>query len=149
MRIVVDANILYSSLLNIDGEIAKLIFKSNKRLNFYSTNLLFEEILEHSDKLLKVTGYTKSELRKQLSLLEKKIKVVDVRLIPKKYIKSAISLLQDIDIDDVEYVALTDHIKGKLWTGDKILIKGLQRKGWDKFISVRDIKLLSTSKRQT
>ncbi len=149
MRIVVDANILYSSLLNIDGEIAKLIFKSNKRLNFYSTNLLFEEILEHSDKLLKVTGYTKSELRKQLSLLEKKIKVVDVRLIPKKYIKSAISLLQDIDIDDVEYVALTDHIKRKLWTGDKILIKGLQRKGWDKFISVRDIKLLSTSKRQT
>jgi predicted nucleic acid-binding protein len=112
MRIVIDANILYSSLLNIDGEIAKLIFKSNKRLNFYSTNLLFEEILEHSEKLLKVTGYTKSELRKQLSLLEKKIKIVDVRLIPKNYIKTAISLLQDIDIDDVEYVALTDHIKG-------------------------------------
>jgi predicted nucleic acid-binding protein len=148
MRIVIDANILYSSLLNIDGEIAKLIFKSNKRLNFYSTNLLFEEILEHSEKLLKVTGYTKSELRKQLSLLEKKIKIVDVRLIPKNYIKTAISLLQDIDIDDVEYVALTDHIKGKLWTGDKILIKGLQRKGWNKFISVREIKLLSTSKRK-
>jgi predicted nucleic acid-binding protein len=83
-----------------------------------------------------------------LSLLEKKIKIVDVRLIPKNYIKTAISLLQDIDIDDVEYVALTDHIKGKLWTGDKILIKGLQRKGWNKFISVREIKLLSTSKRK-
>jgi predicted nucleic acid-binding protein len=148
MRIVVDANILYSSLLNINGEIAKLIFRSNKRLNFYSTDLLFEEILEHSDKLLKVTGLTKSELRNQLSLLQKKIKVVDVRLIPKSYIKSAINILQDIDLDDVEYVALTEHIKGKLWTGDKILIKGLQRKGWDKFISVRDIKLLLTSKRK-
>lgn len=65
-----------------------------------------------------------------------------------KYIKTAINLLQDIDLNDVEYVALSDHIKGKLWTGDKILIKGLQRKGWDKFISVREIRILSANKRK-
>ena len=148
MRIVVDANILYSALLNTNSEIAKQIFKTNKRLNFYSTNLLLEEIHEHSTKLLKVTGYTKNELKLLLSLLDKRIKIVDVRLIPKKYIKTAINLLQDIDLNDVEYVALSDHIKGKLWTGDKILIKGLQRKGWDKFISVREIKMLSANKRK-
>ena len=145
MRVVVDANILYSALLNTNSEIAKLIFKTNKRLNFYSTNLLIEEIHEHSDKLLKATGYTKSEFKMLLSFLEKRIRIVDVRLIPKKYIKSAINLLLDID---VEYVALTDHIKGKLLTGDKILIKGLQRKGWDKFISTREIKMLTNNKRK-
>ena len=148
MRVVVDANILYSALLNTNSEIAKLIFKTNKRLNFYSTNLLIEEIHEHSDKLLKATGYTKSEFKTLLSFLEKRIRIVDVRLIPKKYIKSAINLLLDIDVDDVEYVALTDHIKGKLLTGDKILIKGLQRKGWDKFISTREIKMLTNNKRK-
>ena len=114
MRIVVYANILYRALLNTNSEIAKLIFNKNKRLNIYSSNLLLEEIHEHSSKQLKVTGYTKSELKSLLSFLDKRIRIVDARLIPKKYIKTAINLLQDIDLNYVEYVALTDHIKGKL-----------------------------------
>ncbi len=37
-------------------------------------------------------------------------------------------LTSDIDIDDCEFIALTDHMKGKLWSGDKRLIKGLLTK---------------------
>jgi predicted nucleic acid-binding protein len=75
MRVVVDANILYSTLLNTNSEIAKLIFKTNKRLNFYSTNLLFEEIHEHSHKILSATGYTKSELKSLFHFFEEKIRI--------------------------------------------------------------------------
>jgi predicted nucleic acid-binding protein len=75
MRVVVDANILYSTLLNTNSEIAKLIFKTNKRLNFYSTNLLFEEIHEHSHKILSTTGYTKSEYKSLFHFFEEKIRI--------------------------------------------------------------------------
>lgn len=147
MRIVLDANILYSALLNTDSEIAKVILKSQKKLNFYSTDLLFEEVAEHSSKLLKSTGFTSYELKRSIEILAKRIRIVDVRLIPKKHLKLAMTLLQNVDLDDTEYVALTEHIKGKLWTGDKILTRGLRGKGWDKFISTKELKSMTSSKR--
>jgi hypothetical protein len=32
-------------------------------------------------------------------------------------------------------LTLTEHIKGKLWSGDKKLIQGLNNKRWKKFIT--------------
>jgi hypothetical protein len=34
---------------------------------------------------------------------------------------------------------LAEHIKGKLWSGDKELQKGLIKKGWNKFISTEEL----------
>lgn len=109
--------------------------------------MVFREIAEHTPKLIKATGYSKSELLKLLNVLEKKVRIIDVRIVPKKYFINAINLLQDIDLDDTEYIALMDHIKGKLWTGDKILMNGLRKKGWNKFITTPQLKSLTTSKR--
>jgi hypothetical protein len=40
---------------------------------------------------------------------------------------------------DTEFVALTEHIRGKFWSGDKALQKGLKNKGWNKFISTDEL----------
>lgn len=41
--------------------------------------------------------------------------------------------LNEIDINDVAYVALALELNGRLWTGDKPLKAGLIAKGFDRF----------------
>ena len=55
--------------------------------------------------------------------------------IPKNVFEKTLVLTEDVDIDDTEFVALTEHIKGKFWSGDKALQKGLKNKGWNRFIT--------------
>ena len=74
-----------------------------------------------------------------VALITSKIKFINVELIPKNIFNKAEKLTSDIDIDDTEFVALTEHIRGKLWTGDKELLKGLKRKKWDKLITTEEL----------
>ena len=60
-------------------------------------------------------------------------------LIPKIIYDNAEDLTKDIDEDDCEFIALTDHIKGRFWSGDKELHKGLAKKNWDRFISTNEL----------
>lgn len=56
------------------------------------------------------------------------ITFIDERLIPTKVLAKAELQVQNIDINDTVFVALTKHLKGKLWTGDLQLYKGLKAK---------------------
>ena len=135
MRLVVDTNIAFSAILNTNSKIAKIILKPKSGLNLYSTDQLQIEIGNHWNKLKKISGYSEGELFKIVALINQRIKFINVELIPLKLLIKAENTVCDIDIDDAEFVALTEHIKGKLWTGDKDLIKGLKKKGWDKVVT--------------
>lgn len=135
MRLVVDTNIAFSAILNTNSKIAKIILKPKSGLNLYSTVQLETEIGTHWNKLKKLSRYTEAELFKAVALITHRIRFINVELIPIKLLLQAESIVSDIDIDDTEFVALTDHIKGKLWTGDKELMKGLKKKDWNKCIT--------------
>jgi len=139
MRIVIDTNIAFSAILNTNSLIAKILLYPKTNLNFYSTDLLLLEIEEHTDKLIRISNISKAELEKTILIIKSKIKFIDARLIPANVFKTAYHLLENIDIDDTEFVALTDHIHGRLWSGDKILQRGLTEKGWNKFISTIEL----------
>lgn len=135
MRVVVDTNITFSAILNTNSKISRIILQPKSRLNLYSTQQLELELAEHWDKLKRISNYSETELHKAAALITSKIKFINVELIPGTLFLKAESLTGDIDIDDTEFVALTEHARGKLWTGDKELIKGLKLKKWDKFIT--------------
>jgi predicted nucleic acid-binding protein len=139
MRIVVDTNIAFSAILNTNSKIARIFLQPKNRLNFYSTEQLSREIEEHKGKIQKLSNYSDYELDRIIALITNKIRFINQKLIPKESYEFAESLTQDIDIDDTEFVALAEHIKGKLWSGDKELQKGLMQKGWNKFISTEDL----------
>jgi predicted nucleic acid-binding protein len=139
MRIVVDTNIAFSAILNTDSRIARIMMQSKSGLNFYSTDLLLLEIEEHKHKLKELAGYSDFDLHKTMKLITDKIRFIDARLIPASVLTDAQSLLESIDVDDTEFVALTTHISGKLWSGDKALLSGLKQKGWNHFVSTREL----------
>jgi predicted nucleic acid-binding protein len=82
-----------------------------------------------------------------VALITSKIRFINVELIPKKLFIKAEQLTSDIDIDDTEFVALTEHIRGKLWTGDKELQKGLTRKKWNKLVSTEELYKIVTRRK--
>ncbi|MBK7098570.1 MAG: hypothetical protein IPH58_09725 [Sphingobacteriales bacterium] len=45
----------------------------------------------------------------------------------------------DIDIDDIDFVALARYLKGSLWTGDKLLYDGLKAKRFRTVYNTQDI----------
>jgi predicted nucleic acid-binding protein len=147
VRVVIDTNIAFSAILNTNSLFARIILQPKSRLHLYSTDLLSMEIEEHKDKLKRLANYNDSELHKSISLITSKIRFIDAHLIPSSVLVSSQKLLEDIDIDDTEFVALTTHIKGRLWSGDKILQKGLLHKGWTKFISTSELHQMIANKK--
>ena len=139
MRIVIDTNIIFSAILNSNSKISKIILHPKSKFHFYSTNILEQELIKHKSKLLKLTNYSESELSFMIRLFLSKIKLIDVEIIPTKLLINAENLTYDVDIDDTEFIALTNHISGKFWSGDKELIRGLSHKNWKKFISTNEL----------
>ncbi|MGM0580099.1 MAG: PIN domain-containing protein [Bacteroidota bacterium] len=135
MKIVVDTNIVFSAMLNTKSKISYILLKPSKDIKFYSTQALHSELLEHSNKIMKISGYSVTEFNNILSLFLNKIRIINPEFIPKNIYLNTFELTHDVDIDDTEFVALTDHIDGLLWSGDKELKKGLELKGWKKFVS--------------
>lgn len=139
MRIVVDTNIVFSAILNTNSTIAQIILQPKTRLNFYSTDRLIHELSEHRNKIIKISGYSNYELDKMIRLIADRIRFVNIKLIPKDIYIDCEILTRDIDIDDCEFIALTEHIKGRFWSGDKRLIKGLESNLWFKSIKTEDL----------
>ncbi len=139
MRVVVDTNIAFSAILNSNSRISKIILQPKSKLNFYSTDQLMTELVEHWNKLKKLSTYSEMDLHKVVNLITSRINFINVELIPKSLFIKSEKLTSSIDVDDTEFVALTEHIRGKLWTGDKELVKGLRKLQWGRLISTEEL----------
>lgn len=142
MKIVIDTNIIFSALLNSTGTIGDLIFNSGRNFEFYSCSYMRYEIDKHWDKLKSISKLTDSQLQVARFELFKKINFINEELIPEKQWLSAERIVKDIDIDDLDFVALTNFIKGYLWTGDKPLYNGLKEKNFKKVLNTNELEKL-------
>jgi predicted nucleic acid-binding protein len=128
VKIIVDTNIIFSVLLNTKGTIGDLIFNSDTHFEFYSCSYMRHEIEKHWSKLKRISKLADKDLEEVRFRVFAKINFINEEFIPLKTWLKAEEIAKDIDVDDSDFIALTKHLKGYLWTGDKELYNGLKKK---------------------
>ena len=139
MKIIIDTNIVFSGILNSNSNIGKILVSSKNYFEFYSVNFLNAELFKHRNRLRKLTGLSEEELEELINLVTNKISFIDEEIISEEFIQTSVKLISDTDPADIPFVALTMFIKGKLWTGDKILINALKKKGFRDVMNTKDV----------
>ena len=144
MKVVVDTNIVFSGILNKDSIISKILLSYHPHFTFYSCNFLKSEIQKHTGKIQKLTKLNRSEIKELERLVTHNISFISEDLISNKHFLNAEDILKDIDLSDVPFLALTQQLKGILWTGDLKLVNGLKRKNFNKVVTTSQLyKLLN------
>jgi predicted nucleic acid-binding protein len=82
MKIVVDTNIIFSTLFNSNSTIEDLLFNSDKHFEFYSCNYMRFEIKKHWERLKKISKLSEEQLQVSYTQVLTKIKFVNEEIIP-------------------------------------------------------------------
>ena len=116
MKLVVDANIVFSALLASRGKTCELLFDSN--LDLFSPEFFHTELDKHKDLILKKTDLGQEEFERLLEALSNIIAVI-----PTTYYGSKIAHAEKVcpDPEAVDYFALAIKLGCPLWSNDKIL----------------------------
>ncbi len=106
------------------------------------------EIEKHWNKLLLASKLTETELRESQYRLHKKISFISEELISKETWFFVERMVGNIDIDDIDFIAINEYLKGILWTGDKVLYNGLKKKGYDTVANTTEMILLRNAQQK-
>ena len=134
IKIIVDTNIVFSALLNTNSRIGQILINGKRHFDFYAPEYVRFEIFQHKEKIKFIGKLTEDEFIETYSLILKNVTILNHLIIPLETYKNAELLCRDIDIDDTIFVAVSDFIKGVLWTGDIKLTNGLRNKGYKHLI---------------
>lgn len=139
MKIIVDANIVFSGILNTNSRIADLLINSQNNFEFIAPDFLRIEIKKHYSRLKKISGLTLEQIQEAEFQIYKDITFISEEQIKISTWISAEKLVADVDPKDTHYVAYSKHFKSKIWSGDKQLIKGLAKKNFTNFITTAEL----------
>lgn len=139
MKIVVDANIVFSAILNSNGKVGDLLINSKNNFNFIAPEFLRYEIKDKYQRLQSISALSIEQVMEAEYQVCKDITFISEEQINYKFWKEAHSLVHDIDIKDIQYVAYAKQFRCKIWSGDKKLFKGLNAKGFANIITTDDL----------
>jgi predicted nucleic acid-binding protein len=129
--VVVDTNILFSSLLRSRTRFAEVLLQSGHP--FYVCETVLVELFKRKEKILGFSRLGEDDLARLYHILLRRVNLFKEDLIAPEHWAAAVDLCQDLDPTDTPHVALTLALDGLLWTGDQRLRNGLTSKGFDRF----------------
>ncbi|MBN2011759.1 DNA-binding protein [candidate division KSB1 bacterium] len=128
--VIVDTNILFSSLLHHETSFFELLLGGDYA--FYICEMNIVELSKRNDKIIELSELS-DEITKFFYQLLKRINIFKEDLINESNWNKAIQLCKAIDESDTPFVALTLELEGLLLSGDRKLKVGLMKKGFDLF----------------
>lgn len=138
-RLVVDSNVIFSAMLNINSRIGQLLLNGSKHYDFFAPDYVRTEILEHKTKIQSISKQSDNEFVETYEMVLKHVFILNLSLIPNIFFEKAYALCKDIDPDDVPFVAVSEFVRGRLWTGDKKLINGLHEKQYKRIVTTEEL----------
>jgi predicted nucleic acid-binding protein len=139
VKILVDANIVFSGIINSNGKIGDLLINSKKHFDFIAPEFLRYEIKAKYQRLQTISGLTTERIAEAEYQVCKNITFISEEQIADVYWTEAKSLVAGIDENDIQYVAYARQFKCKIWSGDKKLSKGLLKKGFTNMIDTENL----------
>jgi predicted nucleic acid-binding protein len=139
VKFIVDANMVFSGILNTNGKIGDLLINSKPYFTFIAPDFLRTEIRNHYPRLVKISGLTIEEVQEAEFHLYKDITFISEEQIKISNWIAADKLVLDVDPKDTHYIAYSKEFRCKVWSGDKKLIKGLTAKGFTNFITTDEL----------
>lgn len=106
---------------------------------FISPDYLRIEIYRHLDKLAKISKLSMEQILEAEFQICKSINFISDAQINQANWDLAENLVFDVDKKDISYIAFSKQFRAKVWSGDKVLIKGLAEKGFTNFISTNEL----------
>lgn len=140
---IVDTNLLYSAVRNIDSRIARVILNGQELgAELFAPTYIIGELDLHFEKLIATSDVTEEEAYEHRRKLFTKITLVEDQDVPISDWFTAARWVRDIDRKDAAFVALNENMDELLWTGDTELYNGLIAKGYTKVVNFSDVKRL-------
>ena len=129
--VIVDTNVLFSALLNTRSGFAEVLLKSEHQ--FFIGEQVLVELFKRKEKLVRLSQLSEDDVARLYHALLRRLTLYKEDLLSRESRTAAYALCRDIDETDTPHVALALELQGLLWTGDKALKRGLQRKGFIHF----------------
>ena len=140
MKLVIDTNIVFSTLLNPHSAIGEILMNIQDEFAFFAPELLKDELKKYAPKITAYSKLDSKTLTEIKELILSAIICISEESISEQSWIEAFALTKDIDEDDTPFIALAIELKAKLWTGDKTLSNGLSKKGSSLTISTTELK---------
>ena len=134
MKVIIDANIVFSALLSKNSKYRDVLF--DERYSFYSPNFVFLEIFKHKEKILRCTKESEESVYGFFGKILSKIHFVKEDLVSFENYDFAYNLCKGIDENDTPFIALALEIDGYFLTGDSKLKKHLRIQGFNRFFDI-------------
>jgi len=139
VKVIVDANIVFSGILNSHGKIGDLLINSKKHFSFIAPEFLRYEIKQKYERLQVISGLTIEQVQEAEYLVCKEITFISEEQIDHTFWDEAYELVRGIDANDIQYVAYSKQFECKIWSGDKKLFNGLRTKGFINILTTDEL----------
>ena len=131
MRIVIDTNMIFSLLLGKNVRMRDTFFDPTHV--FYAPNYIIGELFEKKEKIIKCSALSEPELYELFHRILGKIEFVAEDFIALEHRSQTFRLCQNVDEDNIPFIALSLQLNAIFWTGDKRLKEHLDRHGFTLF----------------